>query len=95
MITTRGWGSGGIGTLGWGDRGTAGPKPTALRPDITDSLELVPEVSARQLSPEATASSEGPRPRMEGGGELRPRVAMGDDETPQTDAGQIKPRLER
>jgi len=95
MITTWGWGSGVIGTAGWGERGGAGPRPTALRPDITDSLELVPEVSARQLAPMAEASPEGPRPRLEGSGELRPRVATGDDETPQTDAGQIKPRLER
>ena len=101
-ITTKGWGVQGglVSTSGWGGHPTKSPAlPVKERPDIVDTLELVPSIIDTEdgLRPVIADSSVDPeRPVVADTVQIRPAVIEAEDpELPDvTEAGEIRPKTE-
>lgn len=101
-ITTKGWGVQGglVTTAGWGGHSSKSPAlPVKDRPDIVDSLQLVPNIVDTEdgLTPTIVDSAADPeRPVVVDTADLRPVVI--DTEDPElpvvTESGEIKPKTE-
>lgn len=101
-ITTKGWGVQGglVTTAGWGGHPTQSPAlPVKERPDIVDTLELVPSIIDTEdgLRPViADSSVDHERPVVIDTGQIRPAVIDAEDpEIPVVSAsGEIKPKTD-